>query len=83
MHDEEYREAYENYQMGLADHHVMMEQAQREHDCERNGGHTIVTYTYRDWCDTGVPEGTVCEDCGKQFPDPPEIEYPEPNNERT
>lgn len=25
------------------------------------------TYTYRDWWETGIPEGTVCEDCGKEF----------------
>ena len=34
------------------------------HDCEHM---SVFTYTYRDWVETGISPGTVCEDCGHQF----------------
>lgn len=33
-------------------------------DCEHE---SVVTYTVRDWWETGLSPGTVCEDCGHQF----------------
>ena len=46
-----------------------MEELRIQHECEHR---SIVTYTFRDWYETGIPEGTACDDCGKQFPYPPE-----------
>ena len=71
MHDEEWREAKEDYDLGLADHHVMMEEARIEHerrqDQEDCPHYSVVTYTMRDWRETGIAPGTVCEDCGAEF----------------
>lgn len=36
-----------------------------EAECEHL---SMVTYTMRDWYETGIPAGTVCEDCGWQPP---------------
>ena len=66
----------EQHEIDRADDFVDREQWERERNCEHA---SIVTYTIRDWRETGIPEGTVCEDCGKQFPDPPEVEANEPN----
>jgi hypothetical protein len=30
---------------------------------------SIVTYTMRDWRETGIAPGTICEDCGHEFTD--------------
>ena len=35
---------------------------ERQDECEHEH---VVTYTYRDWHETGIPQGTVCEDCGE------------------
>lgn len=38
-------------------------------------GHDIVTYTMRDWRETGIAPGTFCENCGFEPPD----DYDEPD----
>lgn len=58
-----------------ADDHVDREQWERERNCEHRN---VVTYTYRDWYETGIPAGTQCEDCGATLPDQPETEANEP-----
>ena len=30
---------------------------------------SMVTYTIRDWRETGIAPGTMCEDCGHEFSD--------------
>lgn len=30
---------------------------------------SVVTYTLRDWRETGIHPGTVCDDCGHEFTD--------------
>ena len=37
-----------------------------EEECEHL---SMVTYTVRDWRETGIPEGTICEDCMHEFTD--------------
>ena len=35
-------------------------------DCE-HPAESVHTYTTRDWYDTGIAPGTVCDDCGHEF----------------
>jgi hypothetical protein len=70
----------EDHDLDRAQDHVDREEWALQQACEHLH---VDVYTIRDWRETGIPAGAVCSDCGKQLPEPDEIEYPESQTERT